>query len=103
VNAPVRFPLGQGVPRLSQASLDALVAGLAEHVAAAVIERLVPLLERPQAPALLDRRGIAMALNCGLDTIDKLRAEGMPSLRVGDAPRFELEAVLRWLRERGSG
>jgi hypothetical protein len=32
--------------------------------------------------------------------VDRLRAEGMPELRVGDAPRFELAAVLAWLKER---
>lgn len=52
------------------------------------------------APALLDRRGLALALGCGLDTIDRLRREGCPELRVGDAPRFALTDVLAWLRGR---
>jgi hypothetical protein len=28
---------------------------------------------------------------------------GFPELKVGDAPRFELEAVLEWLRSRRKG
>jgi hypothetical protein len=49
---------------------------------------------------LLDRRGLAQALDVGVDTVDRMRGEGMPELRVGDAPRFELERVLEWLRGR---
>jgi hypothetical protein len=49
---------------------------------------------------VLDRRGLADALGCGVDTVDRLRAEGLPELRVGDSPRFEIEAALEWLRRR---
>jgi hypothetical protein len=53
-------------------------------------------------PALLDRRGLAGRLDVSLPTLDRLRAEGMPELRLGDSPRFELDACLRWLREKSS-
>lgn len=52
-------------------------------------------------PALLDRRGIAAKLDVGVDTVDKLRKQGMPSVVVGDAPRFDLVEVLVWLKSRG--
>jgi hypothetical protein len=53
-----------------------------------------------QAPALLDRAGLARAFDVSLATLDRLRAEGCPELRLGDAPRFELSEVLGWLRDR---
>ncbi len=49
---------------------------------------------------VVDRRGIATALGVGLDTVDKLRREGMPTLMVIESPRFEVERVLEWLRGR---
>lgn len=60
--------------------------------------------ERPAVPrpALLDRNGIAEALGCSASQVDKLRAKGMPSVRLGEVPRFELEPCLAWLREQGS-
>ncbi|MBK8998073.1 MAG: hypothetical protein IPM35_20305 [Myxococcales bacterium] len=51
-------------------------------------------------PTLLDREGCARMLGVSLGTLDRLRREGMPELRVGDAPRYEADAVLAWLRER---
>lgn len=53
---------------------------------------------RDPSPALVDRAGLARALGVSPASVDRLRGEGLPELRVGDAPRFELEAVLRWLR-----
>lgn len=64
-----------------------------------MIEALAPLLA-PRATALLDRQGLARELGIGVDTVDRLRREGCPSLRVGDVPRFELATVLEWLRSR---
>jgi len=59
---------------------------------------------KPAAPALLDRAGLARELRICGDTLDKLRREPrFPELRVGDSPRFELERVLGWLRERNTG
>lgn len=75
---------------------DAVLDQLAERIA----ERLPGRAPSAQ-PALLDRRGLAAALGVGLDTLDKLRGQGCPELRVGEAPRFELAAVLSWLRSRG--
>lgn len=57
-------------------------------------------LTSPTAPALLTRKALASALSCSEKHIDRLRREGLPELRVGDSPRFELVEVLRWLRAR---
>lgn len=54
----------------------------------------------PAAPALLDRTGLARALGVGTSSVDRFRSEGMPSVWVGDMPRFELGPCLDWLRQR---
>jgi len=55
-------------------------------------------------PVLLDRAGLAVALNLSTKSLDKLRDEvDFPELRLLDAPRFELDRVLEWLRVRGTG
>jgi hypothetical protein len=56
--------------------------------------------EAPAAPALLDRRRLGVALGVCPDTVDRLRREGCPEVRVGDVPRFELADVLAWLKAR---
>jgi hypothetical protein len=66
-----------------------------EEIRAALAERS----EQP-APALLDRRGLATALDVCLDKIDALRKQGMPTITIGDVPRFELDRCLEWLRGR---
>ena len=73
---------------------EQLRAILREEVEAALAERAPS-----PAPCLLDRRGLAEALDCGVDTIDKLRREGLPTVMLIESPRFELAAVLAWLRE----
>ncbi|MGC4088334.1 MAG: hypothetical protein QM756_10625 [Polyangiaceae bacterium] len=80
--------------------LGALAGQLAEPVAELVVERLAVVLAERPAPRLLDRRGLAALLDVSLPTVDRLRAEGCPELRVADAPRFEAERVLEWLRGR---
>lgn len=54
------------------------------------------------APALLDREALALALGCSAGFVDKLRRQGMPHLRLGDSPRFELARCLAWLRKDGA-
>lgn len=53
-------------------------------------------------PALLDREGLSIALGCSGGMVDKLRRRGMPHLRLGDSPRFELERCLEWIRKDGA-
>lgn len=95
---------GSRDPRLATAAagIDAVADGFFARLIQAVRDAVVEAIgtEHGRAPALLDRRGLAHALAVGVDTIDRLRREGCPELTVGDAPRFELEAVLAWLRGR---
>ncbi len=53
-------------------------------------------------PVLYDREGLATRLGCSSSLVDKLRREGMPCVRLGDSPRFELERCLDWLRKAGA-
>lgn len=65
------------------------------------IEALLAQLCAATATAVLDRRGLARALSCSVKTLDRLRAQpGFPELPVLDSPRFELAAVLTYLRAR---
>ncbi len=74
---------------------------LAGIVRAAVAEVLAE--HQPQTrPALLDRAGCALLLGVSLATLARLRADGLPELRVGDSPRYEPAAVLEWVRSRGA-
>ncbi len=58
---------------------------------------LVP--EEEQVPALLDRAALARALGVSLGSLDRLRKRAsFPELRLGDSARFELEAVIDWIR-----
>ncbi len=76
-------------------------AELAELVRAAVADALD---ERDVAPlALVDQQGLARALGVSTPTVRRLVREGLPELRVGDAPRYEIEACLGWLRGRRGG
>lgn len=73
------------------------LAGLVRH---AVQEALAERVEGP--PPLLDRGGLSHALGCSGSLVDKFRRRGMPFLRLGDSPRFELEQCLEWLRKHGA-
>jgi len=53
-------------------------------------------------PALLKRKGLAVALDCSLRTIDNLQANGLPCLRIGKSRRFILTEVVAWLRRKGA-
>jgi hypothetical protein len=51
----------------------------------------------PSAPALLDREGLAQQLGISTGMVDKLRRHGLPTVWLGDSPRFILVEVLAWL------
>lgn len=54
-------------------------------------------------PALLDREGLAAVLGCSAGLVDKLRRRGLPHYRIGDSPRFDLEACLAWIYRDNGG
>lgn len=53
-------------------------------------------------PVLLDREKLAARLGCSSSLVDKMRRQGMPCVRLGDSPRFELERCLGWIRKEGA-
>lgn len=55
-----------------------------------------------EQPALLTKAELARKLGCSPRTIDRLRAEGCPTIMLLDSPRFELTAVLGWLTAHGN-
>jgi hypothetical protein len=56
----------------------------------------------PSPPQLIDKRELARALAVSVATIDRLDREGQPHVRIGDAKRYDLAAVLLWHRERSA-
>lgn len=74
---------------------DELAAVVRAAVAAALAEH-----EPAGVPTLLDREGCARLLGISVGTVDRLRREGLPRVRVGDVDRFEAAEVLGWLRGR---
>lgn len=50
------------------------------------------------APHVVDRAGLAAALGCSLATVDRLRAGGLPTIFVADAPRFDVAEILAYLK-----
>jgi hypothetical protein len=77
------------------------VARLREVVADCVLETLADH-EPQQRPSLLDQAALAREFGCSTRTILTLRKEGLPTIMLGDSPRFELAVALEWLRARGS-
>lgn len=83
---------------------DALVVLRADELRELVTNAVSDALERldapREAPALIDKATLARALDCSTRTVDRLIADGLPLVRLGEAPRFRLDAVLAWLDAR---
>lgn len=55
----------------------------------------------PHRPALLTTDELARELQISVSSLRTLRQRGLPTLQVLGSPRFELEAVMAWLRTQG--
>lgn len=53
-------------------------------------------------PALLDVEGLCRTLGISRSKLAGLRREGLPTIMVGESPRFERDAVMAWVRERSA-
>lgn len=73
-------------------------AELRDLISTAVREELLALDLNP--PALLTAKAMARELAISDRTLHELRRKGLPTVWVGASPRFELEAVITWLRKR---
>jgi hypothetical protein len=98
MNMPLNSRPRTGVIVADAAELDSRLTAIEELLKAILEAKAEP------KPVLLDRSGLAVALNLSTKSLDKLRDEpGFPELRLLDSPRFELPAVLDWLRTRDLG
>lgn len=70
---------------------------LADRVAEKIAERMADV-----PKALLDRAELARAFGISTPTVCNLVRRGMPELRIGSAPRYELGPCLAWLRNQSS-
>jgi hypothetical protein len=84
-------------PPQFDALLDHVAVRLADLIIAHLDEQMAP---EPK-PALLDTAGLARELRVSAPTIAKLRRNGCPVVWVIESPRYELAAVLDFLRTRG--
>lgn len=96
-----RPPAAAGTSDLG--ALELLIDAIAERIGERVESRLAERDDSDLRPVVVDRRGLAVALGCSVDTIDRLRREGIPRVRVGDTERYEIDRVLEWLRDREGG
>jgi hypothetical protein len=73
---------------------------LRELVSEAVREALGD--AQPAQPALVDRAELGRTLGVSPSTISRLARQGLPTVRVGEAPRYSVPDVLEWLQARGA-
>jgi hypothetical protein len=86
-------------PMVVQLTVSELRALVSEAVATALAERSEA---GPGAdsPALLTQHALADTLGTTTRTVFNLRRRGLPVVWLSESPRFELPAVLAWLRSR---
>lgn len=51
---------------------------------------------------MITKKELAEELKISLPTIDRQLKLGMPHINIGKAVRFELEEVIKWLKEQGN-
>jgi hypothetical protein len=88
----------------ARAAADALAQALSVVIREAVFDAFTELMDgsaqgKPP-PLLLDRAGLAEALNTSPATVSRLVTEGMPRIMLLDSPRYRLDDVLAWLEQR---
>lgn len=85
-----------GVSNDNQPAFTVTLGQLSALVREAVAAEMAAQREVPK-PALLDREGLAVVLGVSPSMVDKLKRRGLPHCRIGDSPRFDLEACLAWI------
>lgn len=56
--------------------------------------------EREEAPMFLTAKEMSDVLGINEKTFAKMVKEGMPSVKIGERPKFDLSDVLDWLKNR---
>lgn len=77
-------------------SLDALLRRAVREE----LEEVMTSIATSPRPALLDTAELARELSTSEGTIRRQRKLGLPTVMLGDSPRFDLDEVLAWLRSR---
>lgn len=83
---------------------DPLTVALRTIVAEVLRDELreaLAMVSRERLPALLTTEQVARELGVSTGTIRRLRQEGLPTVMVGESPRFQLDTVLSWFAARG--
>ncbi len=94
--------VGESAPGNDNAPAFTITRGELVELLRTIVEEALEAERVNRAPLLLDREGLALALGCSSSLVDKLRRQGMPTVRLGDSPRFELERCLGWIRKDGA-
>lgn len=85
---------------MTEAAKDALAVTLTRAELEALVERSVRKVigARDGGSRLVDKQNLARLLGCSAAHVDMLRKRGLPTVRVGQAVRFEPETVVAWLK-----
>lgn len=94
-------PVGARAKYLRPEAPDQPIVTMTRGELETMLERVAERVAARQAPLLVDKQGLASRLECSASHIDVLRKRGLPTVLVGQAVRFEPEAVVAWLRARG--
>jgi hypothetical protein len=80
---------------------DAIGETVRTAVESAVTDALAGLERRLVRPRLVSQEVLAHELGVSPRTVYALRQEGLPTVLVGESPRFEVDVVIGWLKARG--
>ena len=83
-----------------QAALGHFLVGFVELSSARLAERLHLEAPPPQPKLAYTKSELAQAFSCSVSSIDRMRAEGLPTFMIGESPRFDPVAVMAWLQSR---
>jgi hypothetical protein len=84
-----------------QAGLTGFLDGLVELIAARVVDQLKPGTAVPEK-LLLTKQELAQAWGCSTSSVDRMRLEGLPTVLIGESPRFNPTQATAWLQSRGA-
>lgn len=93
--------LTRGAP-VSDMSLERPAYALTAGELGLIVARAVGEAMGRSQELLVDKQVLAQRLGCSASHIDHLRKRGLPTVRIGQAVRFEPERVLEWLRTQSS-
>lgn len=91
-----------GIEQALAAAVAASVAPMMEAIAADIRSIRDALVQGSTPAPRLTKSEIASIWKCSTRTIDNLRRHGLPTIMLGDSPRFILRECEAWLKENGN-